>query len=406
MKWAEYIRLAFTEILHNKMRTFLTLLGIIIGIAAVMIIIFVVHGAEVYIMSELDSMVPLDLIGVYGRWDYDSQRMLANVTLEDINYIKEKLSKEIRSITAVYQTELELKYQGRTYDADIIATLPSFQDFYKMTFSVGHFFTDLDLEYQNPVVVLGYETAQNLFPEEDALGKKIYLYGKTYTVIGVLSEAYRSPIVTADTNDHRAFIPLTNLERYFGFKNQFSVLIRAADINNVALTQKKIIEALDEKYGLVEGESKFQAYNLSSDMEIISIIKIVLMVLLSGVASITLLVAGIGVMNIMLVIITERTKEIGLRKALGASRKEILVQFIIESIFLCILGGVFGIGLGYIGSNLVLGYARAFINVEVAVPFWSVILSLVFTCGVGLFFGIYPAAKAAKLDPIEALQYE
>ncbi|MFI5359108.1 MAG: ABC transporter permease [Halanaerobiales bacterium] len=405
MKWIEYIRLAFAEIFYNKMRTFLTLLGIIIGIAAVMIIIFVVHGAEIYIMSELESVLPLDLIEVSGRWDYDRQRMMANVTMEDINYIKNKLGKDIRSITAIYQTDLELNYQGRVYDADIIATLPSFQDFYKMSFSEGHFFTDIDLETRNQVVVLGYEIARELFPEGDALGKKIDIYGP-YTVIGVLSESYKSPLVTGGTNDNWAFIPLTNFERYFGIKDRFAVLIRAADRGNIGRTQAKILEALDEKYGLVEGESKFQAFNLSEGIEGISIIKIVLMVLLSGVASITLLVAGIGVMNIMLVIITERTKEIGLRKALGASRGDILIQFIIESIFLCLLGGVLGIVLGYLGSNLALNYAREFINLEVAVPFWSVILSLAFTCGVGLFFGIYPAAKAAKLDPIVALQYE
>ena len=148
-------------------------MGIIIGIAAVMIIIFVVHGAEIYIMSELESVLPLDLIEVSGRWDYDRQRMMANVTMEDINYIKNKLGKDIRSITAIYQTDLELNYQGRVYDADIIATLPSFQDFYKMSFSEGHFFTDIDLETRNQVVVLGYEIARELFPEGDALGRKL-----------------------------------------------------------------------------------------------------------------------------------------------------------------------------------------------------------------------------------------
>lgn len=173
MKWIEYIRLAFTEILHNKMRTFLTLLGIIIGIGAVMIIIFVVHGAEVFIMTELDNLVPLDLIEVAGRWDYDRQDLMARETLEDIYYLQEKVKKDIRSITAMYQTDLELIYQGKNYDADIIATLPSYQNFYKMSFSEGHFFTDLDLENQNPVVVLGYDIARNLFPQGDALGKRL-----------------------------------------------------------------------------------------------------------------------------------------------------------------------------------------------------------------------------------------
>jgi putative ABC transport system permease protein len=138
----------------------------------------------------------------------------------------------------------------------------------------------------------------------------------------------------------------------------------------------------------------------------VNIIKIVLMLLLGGVASITLLVAGIGVMNIMLVIVAERTREIGLRKALGASRRDILVQFIIEAIILCIVGGILGIVLGYFSSELVLNLANNYIKVDLTVPLWSVLVSLIFTSAVGLFFGIYPAIKASRLDPIEALHYE
>lgn len=407
LKLGEYISLALTEIFHNKIRTFLTLLGIIIGIAAVIIIIFVVQGAEVYLMSELDSMIPLDLIELTGRWDPDTQRMLGNVTIDDLDYISAKLGSEIRAMTSIYQNSGELNYQGNSYDADIVATTADFQEFYDMTLRDGRFLTDVDNEFFNQVIVLGYETAENLFKGERAVGQKVTLYGSTFTVIGILPEAYKSPIVSAATNDSRGFIPLSVFERFFAIKDRFYVLIRGSSQSTISLTQNKIIELLNQKNGLTpDGESKFQAYNLSEGMDQINIIKIVLMVLLSGVASITLFVAGIGVMNIMLVIITERTKEIGLRKALGATRKDILSQFIIESIILCILGGIFGILIGYFTSNLLMDYAREFINVEVSVPAWAVILSLIFTSGVGLFFGIYPAAKAAKLDPIEALQYE
>jgi len=138
----------------------------------------------------------------------------------------------------------------------------------------------------------------------------------------------------------------------------------------------------------------------------VSIVKIGLMILLGGVASITLLVAGIGIMNIMLVIVAERTREIGLRKALGATKRNILTQFIIESVILCIFGGIFGIILGYFSSHIAMNIAQNYINFDLSIPLWSIIVSLAFTSGVGLFFGIYPAAKAAKLDPIEALNYE
>ena len=407
VKFGEYIHLAFTEIFHNKVRTFLTLIGIIIGIAAVIVIIFVVQGAETYVMQELDSLIPLDLIQLTGRWDPESQRMLAFITDADLEYLDEEMGEMISAMAPQYSNSGELRYKDKVYDADLIATTPSFQEFYEMNMSKGRFLSELDIKDFNNVVVLGYETAKELFQDESAIGKKVNIYGVSFIVVGVLIEAYQSPMIPIATNDTRGFIPISSFERLYGVKNQYLVNIRAANIENVDATENRIMELLNQKHGLVEdGNSKFRSYNMSQGLDEITIIKIVLMVLLSGVASITLLVAGIGVMNIMLVIITERTKEIGLRKAIGATKRDILMQFIIESIVLCLLGGILGILLGYLGSNLVMDYARNFINIDIDVPTWAVIVSLLFTSTVGLFFGIYPAAKAARLDPIKALHYE
>lgn len=407
MKLDEYVRLALTEIFQNKIRTFLTLIGIIIGIAAVILIIFVVQGAEEYVMHELETIVPLDLIELGGRWDPDAQRMFANITMEDLDYLKENLGSEIKAIVPQYRNNGELRYQGNEYDAELIATTPAFQQFYDMKLADGRFLTDIDIQNFNHVIVLGNETAENLFKEEEAVGKKVTLYNVTFRVIGVLPEAYQSPMFSASTNDTRGFVPISVLERLAGMEDRFFVSIRGANKNNLAVTQYKIMELLNKKYGLTkDGRAKFWAYNVSGEMKQVNIIKIVLMVLLSGVASITLLVAGIGVMNIMLVIITERTKEIGLRKAIGATRKDILLQFIIESIILCVLGGILGILMGYLSSNLAMDYVSRFVNIKVGVPSWAAVLSLIFTTAVGLFFGIYPAAKAARMDPIEALHYE
>ncbi len=175
----------------------------------------------------------------------------------------------------------------------------------------------------------------------------------------------------------------------------------------IPIVKRKIEEILNTRHGVTSsGKSKFMLRNFATGIDMINIIKIVLMLLLGGVASITLLVAGIGVMNIMLVIVAERTREIGLRKALGATRRDILIQFIIESIILCIMGGFIGIILGYLGCELAINLAQEHINISQSVPLWSVLVSLLFTSGVGLFFGVYPAFKSSRLDPIEALHYE
>lgn len=407
MKLDEYISLAVSEIYHNKIRTFLTLIGIIIGIAAVIVIIFVVQGTEEYLMHEMGSIIPLDLIEIYGRWEPDTQRKLGNISFEDLDYLKDKLGDQVRAVTPIYFLYADLYKQGRTYECELSATTEEFQEFYDMDITEGRFISNTDNENFTQVIVLGYETAENLFEGEEALGKRITLFNTTFTVIGILPETYQSPFVSGTTNDNKAFIPLKVLERFYAIENDFYLWMRASSIDSVYSTQYQVLQLLDEKYGLApDGESRFQAYNFAQDMQQVNIIKIVLMVLLSGVASITLLVSGIGVMNIMLVIITERTKEIGLRKALGATRRNILSQFIIESIILCIFGGIFGVLLGYFGSRMILAYVREYVRIEIAVPFWSVILSLGFTTAVGLFFGIYPAVKAAKLDPIEALHYQ
>ncbi|MEJ6952252.1 ABC transporter permease [Natronospora cellulosivora (SeqCode)] len=408
MKLGEYIRLALSEIYHNKVRTLLTLIGIIIGIAAVIVIIFVVHGAETYAIQELESIVPLDLIQVQGRWDPDSHRHLANIRNEDIKYLKEEMGKDITAIAPVMLMNQEFIYKNQTEEIEIMATTPAFKQFYELNLSEGSFFSEIDVEDSNKVIVIGYDTAEELFPNEEVIGKRVRINGVSFTVVGVTDKSYQSLLFSGGlTNDGMGFVPISVYERMYSY-NSFPVFIRVASLDRLELIEERIIELLDQRHGLTnEGESKFRSYNFTMQiMEVVSIISIVLMILLTGVASFTLLVSGIGVMNIMLVIITERTKEIGLRKAIGANRRDILLQFIIESIILCLVGGVLGIFLGYFASNMLQDFAREFVNIDITVPTWSVIVSILFTSFVGLFFGIYPAAKASRLDPIKALHYE
>lgn len=403
----EYALMALSEIWNNKVRTFLTLIGIVIGISAVILIIYIVQGAGKFIVEQYSSLQPVDMVRVYP--ESEDQKKAPRFSLDDVDYLKKQLGGKIKAAAAVGWTRsFKLRYRGSKFDCEVIPTTRSYTGIYGMDIDRGRFLTDIDLENKDQVIVLGYETAEQLFPGQNPLGKEVVIHGTfPFTVVGILSEEYQSPIFPAATNNTRAFIPLSVMERLEGNRGNFYLMLRAKTPELASSLQTSVIEKLNLKYGLTsENQSKFMAYNMGGMMNEVNILEIVLMILLGGAASITLLVAGIGVMNIMLVIVIERTKEIGLRKALGATRRDILTQFIIESLILCLVGGITGIIVGYLGSGFVQRLASDYFEVKAVIPSWAIIVSLIFTTGVGLFFGIYPAVKASRLDPIEALHYE
>jgi len=407
LNFLEYLRLALTEIINNKARTFLTLIGIIIGIATVILIIFIIQGAETYIMNELTQIAPLDLFQVNNKYNSDTNRWIGQMTYKDIQAIKEKSGHNIKALAPRISSSGKIRYEGKEEDFNMISTTPDFQYIYDLKLNSGRFLSQIDIENFNNVIVLGNETAENIFQNQSPIGQKVNIEGMTFKVIGVLPKDYESPLFPVSINNNRGFIPITVLERIYNAKNRFTLMVRAKDRNHLTTVKNDVENILNTRHGTTDnGQSKFNIYEMANGIEMVSIVKIGLMILLGGVASITLLVAGIGIMNIMLVIVAERTREIGLRKALGATKRNILTQFIIESVILCIFGGIFGIILGYFSSHIAMNIAQNYINFDLSIPLWSIIVSLAFTSGVGLFFGIYPAAKAAKLDPIEALNYE
>ncbi len=407
MKLDEYVRLAFYEIWQNKVRTFLTLIGIIIGISAVILIVFLIQGAEDFILAEAEKLAPSDIIRIYPRYNSDTRRYMAKLKEDDIEAIGSL--ENIKIAVPYYQYDNTISYQGVEQDSYFVPTTRGYYDLYDLQIKDGRFLSAEDVNNFAQVVILEAETAKEIFKHENPVGKKVLMYGKTFTVIGLLDELEGSVLdqFSNSSNNIRAFIPISTMERILGIDKEYSLMVQVKDPALLKASVTRVQNLLVKRYGrTVRGRDKFYIRDLSGDLKMVDTIKIVLMILLSGVASITLLVAGIGVMNIMLVIIAERTKEIGLRKALGATNRDIMIQFVIESIILCLVGGLIGIGVAYLGSAIAKDLIANFVEIKSGVPSWVVILSLAFTTGVGVFFGFYPALKAAKLDPIEALRYE
>ncbi|MFW5999357.1 MAG: ABC transporter permease [Halanaerobiaceae bacterium] len=402
MQVFEYIRLALLEIWNNKLRTFLTLLGIVIGIIAVITIIFAVGGVEEFIVSELENIVPRDVLFANAENDPRTEEPRIKFDLEDLNQLREK--EEFRALNIEREHSGEVRSPYDRIEGTIIGTATDFLSMEEMKMKQGRFINHRDLESRSRVAVLEAKAAEDLFGANDPLGEKIRFSGQSFRIIGVIEE--KGDGIFGSFGGDRVVIPTTSYGRLQDGSEYPGLYARFTEDVSVEEAEDHFTELLDDVYGLTEeGESKFNVGRYIN-LEGMDAIFISLSLLLGGVASITLLVAGIGVMNIMLVIVTERKREIGLRKALGATRGNLVLQFLIESVILCLTGGVLGIAASFVIRNVALNIARQYIDIQAGIPLWAIILAFVFTAGVGLVFGIYPAYRASRLDPIEALEHE
>jgi len=398
---SELAKVALQNLMINKLRSFLSMLGIIIGVTAVIAIISIGQGATQMVqetISSLGSEIVTISPGYRGGWGGMAARSAFDIfTLELGEELKEK-SPDVAELVPSIGSGGLLKYGGNSYQASIIATASGYENIFNHTIAQGRFLTAEDVDNYRKVVVLGSTVVTELFSNQNPLGKKIIIQmGQRrfiFEVVGILESKGQVMFLNFD---NQVYIPITTMmKRMTGSRYVNSYTAQAID-SKEAIKQVEFLlsKKLDDP----------DLYNVTSQEEILETIQQVsstMIFMLAGIAGISLLVGGIGIMNIMLVSVTERTREIGTRKALGAKKKDILVQFLIEALVMSMVGGAVGLLLGWAVSVLVSRYGGWAPTLSI----FSVVIGIGFSSAVGLIFGIYPAMKAAKLNPVEALRYE
>lgn len=394
MNLLDTYKTANKALLHNKARTALTMLGVIIGVFAVAMMVSLGRGAQNYItdqFEELGSNLIFVSPGADTGFSRDPAESYSRNQLEKkhIDLIKTYAGDYVRYVDAYIATGATARYKTNSYYASVIGAGSDSQYIYNYKIDRGRFFTPAEVRGQKKVIILGPIVVDELFSGLNPIGKKIKLDDDTYEVVGTFEEK-------GQNFDQGVIIPYTAAENTFNVKNLTGISIKAIDENEIDTTMKQVEKAMLR-------DLKTDDFTVLSQQEILGSIQNILGILttaIGGIAAISLLVGGIGIMNIMLVSVTERTREIGLRKAVGATPNVIAAQFLTESVLISLGGGVLGLLLGYGGTFAIQRFIRA------EIPWWAVVLAFGFSAGVGILFGTYPAVKASKKDPIESLRYE
>lgn len=406
MHLGESFNMAVTAIMSNKLRSALTLLGIIIGVMTIIAMQSLIIGLRNSIKNQVSvlgsNVYQVQKFPAVGNFDWKKYRNRKNLTLEQTKTLR-RLATLAENVGAeVWSMGEEIRYgENKTMPTISVAGgTPEFLDNNGYAMADGRFITSQDNDFSRRVAVLGVEVVDALFPYEDPLGKDVKIQGERFQVVGVFDEMGS---ILGNTRDNRVVIPITRFEKVFGKERSLNITVKAksAAVYEASIDQtigiiralRKVPPGEDNDFDIRTNDQMMDFFdNLTKYVKIVAI----------AIASISLIVAGVGIMNIMLVSVTERTREIGIRKSIGAKRRDIMWQFLIEAIVLSEIGGVIGILIGLGIGKLV----EAATPVPADVPTWTVVLGLVFCSAVGLMFGVYPATKAARLDPIEALRYE
>ena len=394
MRAGEAFRVALGALLANRLRSALTMLGVVIGVGAVVILVAIGSGAKQEVETQVEGLGSNIIIVVPGKFQFGAAPSVSRLTLDDVDLLGRVVGDRDRVAVSIASGET-VRVGARETFGTVNGVNESVPNVFDRVVARGDYITASDVDTRRRVAVLGHSVAQDLFPDVDPLGRQVTIAGVRFRVIGVFEKVGSTFGVDRDAEVH---IPVTAAQRLFGVDHIDGLAVKAPTSDDVEPLQKKLVAALQHKY---TGE-EFSAVTQSQILGTIGRILGLLTLVLSAIAAISLVVGGVGVSNIMLVSVRERTREIGLRKALGARQRDILAQFLIEAVLLCVVGGVIGIGLGIGGSLLI----SAVSPLPAAIAWWSPALAFGVSAAVGIFFGVAPARRAGRLDPVVALRTE
>lgn len=392
LNFTQAFKMAIKSILGGKVRSFLTMLGVIIGVASVISAVAFAQGSTKQITDQIQSLGSnLIQISITGR---NSNR---NVTYEDLQKFAEENSSEISSLAPQINSNMTVKAGNKSTSTSIIGTTPEYEEIRNVHVQSGRFLLSFDNDFNQKVALIGTAVANELFQGVNPIGQKIKINGQVFSVVGMLQERAGGQ---DQSDDDQVIVPVTVAQRLTRNAVIRNFAVKASDGDVVNSVMEKLNAFLTKIY---KDSTSFRVFNSAQMLDTLNNVTGTMMVILGGIAAISLIVGGIGIMNIMLVSVTERTREIGIRKAIGAKKKDILIQFLIEALVVTGLGGVIGVLLGLSIIKFVIGGLK--IVPEAYSIFW-IMLSFGISLLVGVVFGMFPAYKASNLSPIDALRFE
>ncbi len=407
------LREALESLNANKLRSMLTILGIVIGVAAVIAMLSIGRGAQSAITSQIESigtnLVYVTPGGTSQEGVMGAQGTAGTLTIEDANALTGLAG--VVSVSPEADGRAQVAYLGQNTNTRLVGATSNYQNVHSVTVADGAFITDANQVSRSSVVVLGSGVATTLFGNTvGVVGQSIRINGQPYRVVGVLASKGGTGFMN---QDDQVFVPLSTAQtrlvgqgRFRGASVVSQISVKATNANIVPDVVTAVTEMMRTRHRTTVDSDDFSVTSQQDAIGAVTQITNTLTIFLGGIAGISLMVGGIGIMNIMLTTVSERTREIGLRKAIGARRRDILVQFLVESSVLSLLGGIIGVMVGWLISLLIGQIQLGGSAITAVVGVDSVLLATLFSMGVGLFFGIYPATRASRLQPVEALRYE